>query len=82
MGLDAFFHVAGEVVADYGICAAGFERRNHLRDSAAFHLRSLDHRNRTVVLLDHDLNAFLDSGQHAMDVAGEFGLCNASVILS
>ena len=48
-----------------------------LADFPARTLRRLDDGHRTMVLLHDHLDAFLDLGQHAVDIAGEFGFCNA-----
>jgi hypothetical protein len=37
----------------------------------------MDHSHRAMILLHDHLDAFLDLGQNAMDITGEFGLGNA-----
>ncbi len=78
----SFFHIAGRRLVFEGMRSAGFEGGNHSRDFAASHPRRLDHGDRTMILFDHDLHAFLDSVQYGMNIAGKFGFCDADGHLS
>jgi len=44
-----------------------------LRDRPPAAMRRTDYGHGTMILLHDHLDAFLDPGQHGMDVAGEFG---------
>ena len=48
-----------------------------LRDGPSAPVRCANHRRGTMVVLHDHFDAFLDLGQHGVDIAGEFGLRNA-----
>jgi hypothetical protein len=79
--LDGRLHIFREVgIGHWRVAELLFIR---LRQSDAFAelpartLRRPDNRHGLVVMLDDHLDTVLDSHKHSMDIAGEFGFCDA-----
>jgi hypothetical protein len=79
--LDGRLHIFREVgIGHWRVAEPLFIR---LRQSDAFAdppartLRRPDNRHGLVVMLHNHLDTVLDPDQHSMDIAGEFGLCDA-----
>lgn len=82
MGIDGRLQVLGEVgighrrVAQFLLVC--LRECDALADLPPGALRRSDDGYGTMVLLHDHLDAFLDLGQHGVDIAGEFSFCDAS----